>query len=202
LNLDGFIRTNTTAVGNRGKEEMDALKALKSRLGLFASAAEARLDEPGLLRGQGLQQFWDDFRAAFRFVLDKRKNRGGRPTTILKFTPNPAYELHTNIGKRLFPGITGEMWLDDEDQEIVRLSYVLFADVSDLVSAGGTIKKSSSYSIDLEKQTSGQWLPDRAETSFRHAMSSSDCAVRFTVEFRNYRVPASYRGDHSPEEVN
>jgi hypothetical protein len=202
VSLLGFIRSNTTAWGSRGKEEMDALKVLKSGLELYASALEKRTNEGELLGGQGAKKFWDEFRAAFRFGLDNRKNRGGRPTTIVEFTPNPAYESHTDIGERLFPRITGELWIDDQDQEIVRLSYVVTADVSDLFIVGGTIKKGSSYFMDLEKQTSGQWLPDRAETSFQQTMSSSAVAVKLTVEFSKYRLRSSHPRNDSPEKVN
>lgn len=130
------------------------------------------------------QRFWDEFRKAFTFEMRERPSRQGRPTTVVSFVPKSGYVPSRNDDTAIFPYIRGQIWIDDTDMEIARFEYEFFKDSSAMVF--GQIREGTRYSMDLEKQLDGVWLPRQAATELRLAVMRSSFHEASTVQFSNY----------------
>ena len=88
----------------------------------------------------------------------------GRSTTVLDFWPHPGYQAKT-LRARVFEKAKGRLWIDAQDNELVRAG----AEVFDTISIGfgiGKIEKGTQFHVERTKLPSGVWLLDSQTVRF------------------------------------
>jgi hypothetical protein len=139
--------------------------------------------KPGQKFGRA-ERFWSEFRKAFDFETTERQSREGRPTIVLSFVPKPGYLPPRNDDTAIFPFIRGRIWIDETELEIARIQYEFFKDSSALVF--GQILKGTRYSMDLQKQLDGYWLPTHAETELHLDVLNVTSHETSSMQFSDY----------------
>ncbi len=130
---------------------------------------ERRKHEPPDERARRLEEYHkrrDRFRAAIREIPDAFTFRlageemiGGRTTWVIDASPRPGYEPNDRYSK-LYPDLTGRLWIDQRDSQLVRLR----AELTDVVSFGWIlirIGKGAKVEMDQVRLDGGVWAPSR-----------------------------------------
>jgi hypothetical protein len=138
-------------------------------------------------RREERNRFWDDFRRAFHFDVVSQSRHNDRTATIVRFRPDPSYRPHGVIDTEYLPNIAGQIWIDQQDVELARLEIEFIKDLRIGFGIVGSIRKGTTYSMELSKQIDGLWLPRRAETGWRIRKLVAGSHERFVVDLGNYR---------------
>jgi hypothetical protein len=136
---------------------------------------------------QERRKFWDQFLQAFTFDQVRQESRDGRPVTVVRFTPKPGYHGPEVLDAKYFKLIRGQLWIDDEDLEIVRLDCEFTDDIKFGGGVFGKMYKGSRYSMELAKAFDGKWWPAHAVTEFSKRVVMSRSSEKLAVTFSDYR---------------
>jgi hypothetical protein len=124
---------------------------------------------------------------AFDFEVLRQTRRQDRPTIVVGFRPGRSYRPHGIIDTEYLPKISGQLWIDQQEVELVRLEFEFIKDHRIGFGIVGNIRRGTAYSMELAKQIDGLWLPQRAETTWRIRKLVAGSHERFVVNFANYR---------------
>lgn len=151
------------------------------------SAAEKARDRAAFEQRRGERdRFWDEFARAFRFELVNERLYQDRPTIVVGFRPDPSYRPRGIIDTEYLPRVAGQLWIDRQDVEVVRLELEFIEDHRIVFGVVGSIRRGTAYSMDLAK-VDNQWLPKRAVTDWRVRRLVAASRERFVVDFGRYR---------------
>lgn len=152
----------------------------------LATLDKQRLSDSRAQGTEGRRRMWEEFLRAFRFERMANRMRDGRTAAVVLFTPRRGYAPNGAVDAEIFPNIKGELWIDESDLEIVRLSYEFVADSPEFMSLG-PVRRKTRYSMDLTESIDGEWLPVRAEAELFRRNGSSESHDSYSVEFSRYR---------------
>jgi hypothetical protein len=166
---------------SRNKEKLAKVKRRST-----AEKAKLQAEEEKQRKERTL--FWGEFIKAFQFRIVGRREVNGRPTTMISFNPASGYRPIGAVDTQYLPKLSGQLWVDDADNEIAHLEL----EFTDNVTAGfglvGKVSAGTSYFMDLRKQIDDEWLPAKAETVLKsRALLVMKTNEKYTVEYDDYR---------------
>ena len=165
--------------GKRDKTITDA----KRRSPAEKARIQADIEKKRLERSQ----FWDEFMKAFQFQTLEKRIHNGRPTTIVSYAPMPGYRPGKVVDTKYLPKTRGQIWIDDNDEQIAHFEIEFTEDVSAGFGVIGKVYKGSRYRMELAKQIDNLWLPVLAETVLRMRTLVTRTNEKYTAEYSNYR---------------
>jgi hypothetical protein len=128
-----------------------------------------------------------DTMAVLDFAIDRRDHTGGRPAIVVKFTPKRDAKPKTREG-RLARAFTGQVWVDEEAHEVVRVEATAIDSIS--YGYGLVARLGEGTRVTLVRQRVGGdvWMP----TTIRFQGEGRALLVRklnvdFSVEWFDYR---------------
>jgi hypothetical protein len=105
---------------------------------------------------------------------------------VVRFRPDSSYRPRGIIDTEYLPKIAGQLWIDRQEVEIVRLELEFIEDHGIGFGLLGSIQRGTAYSMDLAK-VDHQWLPKRAVTDWRVRKFVAASRERVIVDFGRYR---------------
>ncbi|HNY40339.1 MAG TPA: hypothetical protein PKJ41_08085 [Bryobacteraceae bacterium] len=138
----------------------------EERMRSYASARQAAAEwkaKPPAERKKQLEKaeketdYLREFPNALAFTALPDEVVNGRMAMVWSFNPKPGYKAKT-MGGRIYEGVTGRIWLDREERQLVRLD----AEVTKEVTIGGflaKIEKGTRFELTQTRMESGCWLP-------------------------------------------
>ena len=156
----------------RTEVEREVAKKVESIL-----KGETVAERPGVRLSSILERY--DFRAVAREELD------GRTALALEFAPRPGKRDLDHDG--LLRQLTGRIWVDEAERQIVRAHLRNLEPVKFALGIGG---KLSHVDLDLRfrKLEDGVWLPREIRGEFHGRKLFSSFRVRNTQTYERYRV--------------
>jgi hypothetical protein len=121
------------------------------------------------------------------FVMQRRETLEGRDTIVVTFAPRPGTRPQTREGK-LANQFTGLIWVDEAEQEVVRVEGTATGSISYGLGMIARLNKGSQVVLRREPVEGGIWLP----TSVRfvgagRAMVFRKLDIDFAVDWFDYR---------------
>jgi hypothetical protein len=109
------------------------------------------------------REAWHELADAFEFRLAGEGTLDGHSVFIIEATPRQGYQARSRTAK-LFRSLRGRFWVDQQDQQIVKVEV----EVVDTISVGlflVRVAKGSLATLELTQAGDGVWLPDRLQVS-------------------------------------
>jgi hypothetical protein len=140
-------------------------------------AGQTVAERPGVRLSAILERY--DFRAVAREEVD------GRPAIALDFVPRPGKRALQNDSR--LRQLTGRIWVDEAEREIVRAHIRNLQPVKFALGIGGRLSR---LDLDLRfrKLEDGVWLPRETRGDFEGRKLFSSFHIRNTQSFERYRV--------------
>lgn len=126
---------------------------------------------------------------ASKLLNPRRETLGGREVIVFDFEPNPDFDFKNAKSFLKFFGKTvGVMWIDENDQQVVRLEAVL----ADSYKIGGgllaKLRKGASFVLENDRVNDEIWLPSRADINLSvRVLLFGGVKVNQIVESFDYR---------------
>jgi hypothetical protein len=120
----------------------------------------------------------------FEFQLVRRETINDRSAFMLRFTPRrhsvPVFQFQERVVNRM----SGLIWVDEEDHELVKAHLRL----SEPVSLGplGAIE-TLSFDFERFRAEDGSWLPERTETRFKGRKFLKNLQTRNQVRYSDFK---------------
>ena len=127
-----------------------------------------------------------DLLARFRFELAGSEIRGGRTAWRLNFQPVADEKLFAGIKERFLAHIAGSAWVDEADNEVVRLEVRLTAPVHVVGGLVGTVKICQAI-FERERTADGCWFTRRLTWHLEGRQFFRARIMDFTEEIRDVR---------------
>jgi hypothetical protein len=108
------------------------------------------------------REAWHELADAFEFRLTGEGTLDGHNVFIVEATPRQGYQARSRTAK-LFRSLRGRFWVDQQDQQIVKVEV----EVIDTISVGLFLVRVAKGSLATLSLTHGDgvWLPDRLQVS-------------------------------------
>lgn len=127
-----------------------------------------------------------DFLRAESFTNPRRTTFHGEDVIAFDFAGNPSYKPKKEVD-RIVQKLSGEMWVDDQASEIVRLE-AHFAESAHI--AGGvlaSLQKGSAFAFEQQKINDEIWLPSYVEVHLDARVVILKVKANFTDRYSDYR---------------
>jgi hypothetical protein len=134
-----------------------------------------------------------DFLRAEEFTNPRRVRLNGREVIAFDFAGNPQYRPRKSI-ERIIQKLVGEMWVDEQAEEIVRLEAHFVRSVK--VGGGllGSLSKGSNLIFEQKQINDEAWLPSYVEIHFSGRITfvklKGDTIDRYS-DYKKFRVATS-----------
>jgi hypothetical protein len=131
-----------------------------------------------------------DFLRAEKFTNPRRVSLDGRDVIAFDFAGNPQYRPRKSI-ERIIQKLVGEMWVDEQAEEIVRLEAHFVQSVK--VGGGllGSLSKGSNLIFEQKQINDEAWLPSYVEIHFSGRVTfvklKGDTIDRYS-DYKKFRV--------------
>ena len=137
----------------------------------------------------------DDTLSVLDFSTDRRETVGGRPSIVIKFTPKANARPRTREG-RLARSFAGEIWIDEQAQEVMRVEAVAVDSLSYGYGIVARLGEGTRVTLVRERIDDEVWLP--VSIRFKgegRAMLLRKLHIDFAVEWFDYTraLPADAR---------
>jgi hypothetical protein len=167
------------------KEEKKIQDMIDKRKNESEKDREKRLAKEEKEREDG-RQFVREIADAYNFHLVGSEMLNGRHTYVIDAEPRPGYQPHRKEAKFL-PKIRGRVWIDEQEQEWVKLN----AQVIDTVSIGlflARLHKGTDFMVEMMRINDEVWLPKHmtAKVDIRLALLKN-FNVAADVTYRDYK---------------
>ncbi len=171
---------------NRFNKKYDGLKKKQAELAADPKkrAKKEEQDEAEL----------SDFLRAEKFTNPRRALFRGQEVIAFDFAGNSDYKPKKEID-RIIQKLTGEMWVDEQAREVVRLE----ARFAESVKVGGgllaSLQKGSNFVFEQEKINGEVWLPSYAEVHFSGRIVFVKLKRNFVdrySDYKKFRVGATF----------
>lgn len=121
------------------------------------------------------------------FTIDRRETIAGRPAIVVRFTPKPGAKPRTREG-RLARAFTGQIWVDEEAQEVMRAEATAIHSISYGYGLLARLNEGTTVTLVREPVGGDVWMP----TSIRfqgegRAMLVRKLHIDFAVDWFDYR---------------
>jgi hypothetical protein len=127
-----------------------------------------------------------DFLRAEKFTNPRRVMFRGHEVIAFDFAGSPAYKPKKRID-RIIQKLTGEMWVDEQAREVVRLE----AHFAESVKVGGgllaSLQKGSNFVFEQEEINGEVWLPSYAEVHFTGRIVFVKLKRNFIDHYSDYK---------------
>lgn len=130
----------------------------------------------------------EDVAAMLDVKLDHRDVLDGRETLVLTFTPKRGVEPKTREG-RLARGFAGQIWVDEQAQEVARVDAKAIDDLSFGYGVLGRLNKGATVTVRRQPVDGNLWLPVsiRFNGEGRALMYLRKLTINFAVDWYDYR---------------
>jgi hypothetical protein len=120
----------------------------------------------------------------FEFKLVRRELINERPAFLLRFSARNQPVSVLQFQERVLNRMTGLVWVDEQDYELVKAHFLL----SEPVSLGilGAVE-SLSFAFERFRAEDGNWLPERTETFFKGRKFLTPVQTRKQVRYSGFR---------------
>jgi hypothetical protein len=131
-----------------------------------------------------------DFLRAEKFTNPRRVSLDGREVIAFDFAGNPQYRPRKSV-ERIIQKLVGEMWVDEQAEEIVRLDAHFVQSVK--VGGGllGSLSKGSNLIFEQKQINDEAWLPSYVEIHFSGRITfvklKGDTIDRYS-DYKKFRV--------------
>jgi hypothetical protein len=160
-----------TYVVERDDKPLEDLAAVKARVKKEVAEWKSRTPEQrrkaleeARKRGRNETEYLREFAQALDFAPAGVEMREGRATKVLSFTPRPGYKPKAMEG-RVYEGVRGRIWIDEGEQQLVRLEAEIFKKVT----VGGFLAKvelGTKFELDQIRVEPGVWAARRHMVKF------------------------------------
>jgi hypothetical protein len=158
-----------------------------------AKRAEKRRREAGTEKASATEQEEDEdvdiatFLRVSELVSPRRETFRGRDTIVFDFRPRPGFRP-TNRGESIASKLSGVVWVDPADRQVVRLEARL---VESFKIAGGlaaSIKPGSAFAFEQTRLADGVWLPLHSQINVSaRVMLFAGLTINRAEEFSDYK---------------
>ncbi|HET8549291.1 MAG TPA: hypothetical protein VFL57_14855 [Bryobacteraceae bacterium] len=133
----------------------------------------------------------DAWIAEFPEALDYRQVGeeviNGRQALVLECSPRPGYRP-TNMRARVFEKTRGRMWVDKNENELVKADVEVFDTVNIGFGLFGRIEKGTRFRLERQKLADGVWLPTMQSVRFAARILLVKSMNReFTTRYSDFR---------------
>ncbi len=157
--IDG-VRVGWTI--ERDGKPLSAAERARSEQAAKETAAEWKTKTPAerektLNKASRDTEYLKEFPHALIFTALPDETIAGRRSMVWALKPKPGYKAKS-MGGRVYAGVTGKIWLDYEERQLVRLEAEVFRDVT----VGGflaKIEKGTRFALEQTRVEQGCWLP-------------------------------------------
>ena len=207
LDPHGAARTRSRVV-SRSYDGDITVSRLLSRDGVPLSEAERRQNEEQIQKrlaelkarspeqrakdaeqrrkGRNSQAEWyKEAPEALDFKLDGQETIDGRASFVVEFSPHPGYRP-ANIWARVFLKMSGKVWIDAEETELVKADALIFDDVTIGWGLVGRIDKGTGFSMDRTRVAPLTWLPRTEQNHYSARLLLKTIRGDERVEYAEY----------------
>jgi hypothetical protein len=120
---------------------------------------------PPKSRAEREQSWMSEMPDALVFRRAGFEDRNGRRAEILTFEPRPGYKPK-QMRAKLFEKVRGKIWMDQADNELVKLDVLVFDDVSIGFGILGKLEKGTHFEMERKKWDIGVWFEEWQRVRF------------------------------------
>jgi hypothetical protein len=152
---DEFVVTRVIA--RNGQPLSDKEKASQEER--LRKQVDAMRKNPPKSRAEREQSWMRELPDALVFRRAGVEDLGGRRTDVLTFEPRPGYKPK-QMRAKLFEKVRGKIWMDQADDELVKLDLLVFDDVSFGFGILAKLEKGTHFEMQRRKWESGVWFEE------------------------------------------
>jgi len=172
----------------RRKNEEQLQKHLADLKG--QSAAQRAKEAEQRRKGRNNQEEWyKEAPEALDFKWAGQETIEGRPAMVLTFSPHPGFQP-ANIWARVFLKMSGKVWIDSEETELVKAEAGLFDDVTIGWGLVGRVNRGTAFTLDRERVAAQTWLPRKQSNRYSARLLLKTIRGDETLEFSGYTPQA------------
>lgn len=146
----------------RDGKPLSAAERARSQEAARQAASEWKAKTPEerakiLARSEKETDYLKEFPYALEFSALPDETLDGRKAMVWAFKPKPGYKAKS-LGGRVYEGVVGKLWLDQEERQLMRLEAEVVRDVT----VGGflaKVEKGTRFSLSQARVEQGCWLP-------------------------------------------
>jgi hypothetical protein len=146
---------------------------------------KARSPEQGRKGRNNADDWYKEAPEALDFKLDGEQTIDGRATFVIEFSPHSDYHP-SNIWARVLLKMSGKVWVDAEETELVKADARIFDDVTIGWGLVGRVDQGTHFSMDRTRVAPRTWLPRRESNHYSARLLLKTVRGDETVEFANY----------------
>jgi hypothetical protein len=138
------------------KQEADLSNRVDAQKAMAPEQRERRAAERRK-RNADQESWYKEAPEALDFTLAGEEIVEGRKALVITFSPHPGYHAK-NIWGRVLEKMSGKMWMDAEENELVRADAALTADVTIGWGLVGRINQGSHFEVERFRMAPHVWL--------------------------------------------
>jgi hypothetical protein len=168
----------------RQKNEEAALKRVAE---LKAMTREQRAHEDEQARKRLAEQdVWvGEFPEALDYKVAGEEKLSGRTALVLDCSPHPGYRPR-NLRARLFEKLSGKVWVDPEESEIVKADVRISGDVGIAWGLVGRINQGTSFFLERTRVAPRVWLPSKQSANYSVRLLLKNLHGEQSSEYSDY----------------
>lgn len=130
----------------------------------------------------------DDVAEMLEIKIDRRASLNDRDAIVVTFKPKRDAKPRTREG-RLARSFAGEIWIDEQMREIVRIDAMAIDDLSFGYGVLGRVNKGATVTVRRERVDGNLWLPTsiRFNGDGRALLYLRKLTINFAIEWFDYR---------------
>lgn len=130
----------------------------------------------------------DDVAEMLDVKVDRRDSLNNRDAIVVTFQPKPDAKPRTREG-RLARAFAGEIWIDEQMREVVRVDAAAVDDLTFGYGVLGHVNKGASVTVRRQAMDGGLWLPTsiRFKGEGRALLYLRKLTINFAIEWFDYR---------------
>jgi hypothetical protein len=119
------------------------------------------------------------------YRLESQETIDGRNVLVIAFTPHPGYHAK-NLWARVLEKMSGKMWLDAEEAEILRADAGLAADVTIGWGLVAKINRGSRFELERTRAATRVWLTQKQVSNYSARIVFKTVRGENTVAFSEF----------------
>ena len=146
------------------QHEEDLKKSVAARKG---ESPEQRAKATAERRKRNAEQesWFKEAPEALDYRLESQQTVEGRSILVVAFSPHPGYHAH-NLWARVLEKMSGKIWLDAEEAEILRADAALSGDVTIGWGLVGRINQGTRFELERTRAAPRVWLTQKQVSSY------------------------------------
>jgi hypothetical protein len=180
-------RNGTPVSADDRRANEDRIQARLAELRGLSAEERGRRSQDAHRRRRDEDAWISEFPEALDYRQIGEEHVNGRPALVLECSPRAGYQP-SNMRARVFEKTRGKIWVDKNENELVKADVEVFDTVNIGFGLFGRIEKGTRFRLERQKVADGAWLPTLQSMRFAaRIMMVKSMNREITTRFSDYK---------------